>query len=316
MILQRLAKPQNLQVTNDALVMKNAQIKGHFRAMVLEQGIQFLCGVYHLKDQLQYRKIPIPSEFFVLRIHEVRHKQNSNKVINAKTTSRGKEINFGVLLMSSSDEFLFTAEENSTIKTLEILLPRKYFIKQIKLDCFHDSLVKYLAVKTKDSLAVESSPIFKSLFHKVIIESNKQFSNTDKLEKLISLLLAEFFSAITTDVYRFMEAEKVKISKDEINRLINIRKHLDKDTPPPSLDSLTKIALMSSTSLKTKFKKMYGTTVFEYFQRRRMQKARILLLTHKYSVKQVGTQLGYTNLSNFSIAFKKEFNQLPRELIK
>ena len=61
---------------------------------------------------------------------------------------------------------------------------------------------------------------------------------------------------------------------------------------------------------------MYGTAVFEYFQRMRMQKARILLLTHKYSVKQIGRQLGYANLSNFTIAFKKEFDQLPSQLKK
>jgi AraC-like DNA-binding protein len=42
-----------------------------------------------------------------------------------------------------------------------------------------------------------------------------------------------------------------------------------------------------------------------------MQKARSLLLTGQYTVKEVGLQLGYTNLSNFSLAFKKEFGILP-----
>ena len=132
----------------------------------------------------------------------------------------------------------------------------------------------------------------------------------------MSSLLTIFFSDVSSNLHDFLESEKVKISKDEINRLMTVRKYLDIDLPPPTFTSLTKIALMSSTSLKTKFKKMYGTTVFEYFQSVRMQRARILLLTHKYSVKQIGRQLGYSNLSNFTIAFKKEFNQLPRELIK
>jgi AraC-like DNA-binding protein len=61
---------------------------------------------------------------------------------------------------------------------------------------------------------------------------------------------------------------------------------------------------------------MYGTTVFEYYQRIRMQRARILLLSRRYSIKQIGRQLGYSNLSNFAIAFRKEFDQLPHELIK
>ena len=127
------------------------------------------------------------------------------------------------------------------------------------------------------------------------------------LEEKVNKLLAIYFSDIASHLYDFLEYEKIKISKDEINRLMAVKSHLENNisSPPPEFSSLTKIALMSSTSLKTKFRKMFGFTVFEYFQRLRMQKARILLLTHKYSVKQIGRQLGYTNLNNFTIAFKK-----------
>ena len=44
------------------------------------------------------------------------------------------------------------------------------------------------------------------------------------------------------------------------------------------------------------------------------QLAKVLLLSHKYSIKEIGLQLGYANFSNFSIAFKKEFNLLPSKL--
>ncbi len=44
-----------------------------------------------------------------------------------------------------------------------------------------------------------------------------------------------------------------------------------------------------------------------------MNRAKVLMLTHKYSIKEIGSQLGYSNLSNFSIAFKKEFKQLPSD---
>ena len=173
-----------------------------------------------------------------------------------------------------------------------------------------------MAIKTRKTQIDCNNLLFRSLFLKIINEANKEVSDFDYLEKKVSSLLTIFFSDVSSNLHDFLESEKVKISKDEINRLMTVRKYLDIDLPPPTFTSLTKIALMSSTSLKTKFKKMYGTTVFEYFQSMRMQRARILLLTHKYSVKQIGRQLGYSNLSNFTIAFKKEFNQLPHELIK
>ncbi len=41
-----------------------------------------------------------------------------------------------------------------------------------------------------------------------------------------------------------------------------------------------------------------------------------MLQTGKYSVKQVGLNIGFSNLSNFAKAFKKEFGILPKEILK
>jgi YesN/AraC family two-component response regulator len=46
-----------------------------------------------------------------------------------------------------------------------------------------------------------------------------------------------------------------------------------------------------------------------------MQKAKAMLLSKKYSVNQVGSEVGYSNLVNFNKAFEKTFQQLPNELI-
>lgn len=88
-----------------------------------------------------------------------------------------------------------------------------------------------------------------------------------------------------------------------------VRKYLDRDMgfSLPNFSLPTKIALMSGTSPKTKFKKMYGTTLFEYFQRMLTQRARTLLLTHKFSVKQLGNQAGYSNLAMLPLLLKRNF---------
>lgn len=57
---------------------------------------------------------------------------------------------------------------------------------------------------------------------------------------------------------------------------------------------------------------MYGVTMYQYFQHMRMEKARILLLSFKYSINEVGRQLGYSNLSHFATAFKKELGNFPK----
>ncbi len=79
----------------------------------------------------------------------------------------------------------------------------------------------------------------------------------------------------------------------------------------PSIVSLAKTALMSESKLKKLFKKAFGLAPYEYYQKNRMHRAKEMLRTRKHSVTQVGGMLGYQNMSNFSAAFKKEFNCLP-----
>ena len=84
----------------------------------------------------------------------------------------------------------------------------------------------------------------------------------------------------------------------------------------PSIEVLSKTAMMSSTKLKTRFKQIYGMKLYEFYNHHRLLYAKEMLRTGNYSVKQVGVNIGFSNLSNFAKAFKKEFGVLPREIIK
>ena len=85
--------------------------------------------------------------------------------------------------------------------------------------------------------------------------------------------------------------------------------------PAPTISQLAKMVSISESKLKKDFKLIYGLPVYEYFQKIRMQTAKDKLLTGGHSVKEVAMELGYSNLSNFTIAFKKEFGLLPSKLL-
>jgi AraC-like DNA-binding protein len=78
----------------------------------------------------------------------------------------------------------------------------------------------------------------------------------------------------------------------------------------PGIEKLSRISAMSPTSLKTKFKKFYGETLFGYYQQNKMEHAR-KLLDSKVPVKVVATEIGYSNPSHFTLAFKKEYGFSP-----
>jgi len=61
---------------------------------------------------------------------------------------------------------------------------------------------------------------------------------------------------------------------------------------------------------------VYGTSIYNYYQQQRMQKAHELLSTGSFTVKEVSEKLGYTNLSNFVLAFTKQFDIAPKSLLE
>ena len=74
--------------------------------------------------------------------------------------------------------------------------------------------------------------------------------------------------------------------------------------------------MMSSTKLKTRFKQIYGMKLYEFYNRRRLEQAKEMLKSGNFSVREAGVNIGFSNLSNFAKAFKKEFGILPRQILK
>jgi AraC-like DNA-binding protein len=313
-----VANPGEIKIKDDTLLLKNDILSGYFKDFNLPNGVQCLCANFSPRKDFYLYKMPVASEFFTLSLHEIFHSDYSLVMADRKYQTEMEPKSNSVLLLSSLNKSVFFVSKNSKIKTVEISIPRDYLLSQIKIDCSYELLKYYIENKARKKQVDFSNFSFNNLFLNITGEVNKKELNLKFLEENVNRLLEIYISDITSHLNDFIENEKVKISIDEISRLMAVKSYLDQNICllPPSFSSLTKIALMSGTSLKTKFRKMYGSTMYEYFQRLRMQRARILLLTHKYSVKQIGRQLGYTNLNNFTIAFKKEFNQLPHLLLK
>jgi AraC-like DNA-binding protein len=134
------------------------------------------------------------------------------------------------------------------------------------------------------------------------------------LQNRIMLLLEKF---LRNAYNRMLHPELIPgVSERDLKRMIQIEAILANTVgeAPPPIPELARIATMSETKLKSLFKKIYGYSLYEYYQKNRMLKAKQLIAAKKYSVKEVGSRLGFKNLSNFTIAYKKQFNKLPSEL--
>ena len=84
---------------------------------------------------------------------------------------------------------------------------------------------------------------------------------------------------------------------------------------PITIKQLSRKVAMNECYLKKGFKEMFGTTIFDFYQNQRMEHAKYLLYEKGLSVTEVSDILGYSSISHFSTAFKKQTGLKPCELL-
>lgn len=77
---------------------------------------------------------------------------------------------------------------------------------------------------------------------------------------------------------------------------------------------LSKIAGMSLSKFKRLFRQIFSTTPYQYHLANKMEKSMKTLKEDSYSISEIGFLMGYSNLSQFSKAFKNHFGVLPSEV--
>lgn len=207
---------------------------------------------------------------------------------------------------------------DTRLKMIGLLLPRHFMNRYLKSALLSD-LNRYAdnpTARPSDLIPFEyrqpiedifranpSSPLFHLLLHNRLL-----------------LLAEKFLHSFITKIPQPEPVVKTwaKGKEKDIEGLNSVMRTLS-DTQLnrfPTIDALSRMAMMSSTKLKTRFKQTYGMKLYEFYNHHRLQAAKEMLKTGNYSVKQVGVNIGFSNLSNFAKAFKKEFGTLPKEIIK
>ncbi|MGD2183268.1 helix-turn-helix domain-containing protein [Lusitaniella coriacea] len=82
---------------------------------------------------------------------------------------------------------------------------------------------------------------------------------------------------------------------------------------PPSLFELTQQVGLSERKLQQGFRVCFGTTVFKYLHRYRLEQSQQLLSEGRMSVAEVANTVGYSHLSHFAGAFRRQFGVNPSE---
>lgn len=79
-----------------------------------------------------------------------------------------------------------------------------------------------------------------------------------------------------------------------------------------SVEELAKQFHINTTTLKTQFKAVYGTSLAAHIKTHRMERAAVLLATSQKTVGEIAGAVGYTNASKFSDAFRALYKLSPK----
>jgi AraC-like DNA-binding protein len=300
---------------NEKLIFPDALGKGYMRAVKLPNGLEALIGDFTLKQDLLIERTRMNKEFYVFICDRATGiKRFSVDIDKDKLEKRDTEFSAMYLLSFLSDLSQF-ATAGTHLSTVRVIISRDWMARYLKMEELEDVLQRYLALKAKSIHVRDFDFDSQALMDEILHPDEDTPVENAFIQNRVMMLLENFF----TWLYQQMSVMEmnIKMTRDEIDQITEVEQILLSNlSQAPTINQLAKQAAMSPSKLKKQFKDVFGFPIYEYFQKNRMQKAREMLLEGNRSVKAVGMELGFSNLSNFSLAFKKEFNELPSDLLK
>ncbi len=161
----------------------------------------------------------------------------------------------------------------------------------------------YFLTGEPQRLSLSMHTIINRIIHSPYTESVRPFFE-ENLNKLIDLVLYSITPCVRENTinYSVDDMELVYRAKEFIDA------HLDHHF---SIMEIAKKVGLNERKLKNGFKEVYKAGLYGYLKRQRLERAKTMLANTKKAVKEIARKSGYRNTSNFSAAFKKEFNLPP-----
>jgi AraC-like DNA-binding protein len=312
--LHQLAALFGTTVIAGKLTVPAAYGSGFFRLIELDGGPEALLYDFTLNDTLVLRREQNNTEYYTLVFDNLNREQGFRVVIGSESSSDAEVDRSAVFYLTS---FLYHIEsvlyKGVNIKGIRILLAASWMQHYLQLSEKEAVLEKYIELK---AAGIWYKPVNEE--PRTLLSELLNSENTPLLfcRNRVFRIIELFFEWLYNELK--VTSGKSGISRRDIEMAQKIEALLTTDVTilPPTLKELAREAAISESKLKKIFKTVYGLPPYEYYQQQRMQKARLMLLSGEYSVKDVGYTLGYVNLSNFTLAFKKVFGKLPSEVLR
>jgi len=314
-LMNDLAQRLNAPVNNNRLVFPEQIATGSLTFVKLPNGIHVnIINCRMNQDWLLSRK-KIREEYYILRFHELTIPDTLEIRIGKERLRESNTTRPIAYLTNTLSDWSYLGAKGTIYKGIDVLFDAVWLGGYLGVKNIDDVLSTYLSLQVEN---VHTEPLdseYRRLMQEIVEVDDNSPMRLAIIQNRIMLLIERFFM-------RIYERKRnsffdVPLSKADIDRMMQVEASLTRNIfePAPTINQLSRMVSISESKLKKDFKLIYGVPVYEYFQKIRMQAAKDKLLSGDHSVKEVAMELGYSNLSNFTIAFKKEFGLLPSKLL-
>jgi AraC-like DNA-binding protein len=314
---QQLAQKLGVEMENDTLVYPADIAQGGSRFFKINEFISFQLVHFKALQRMVFDRLPNSSNHITISIQDFTfaqcpvHKFNCNEIL-IDNSSLGS-----VQCKSTKINEIVVVEPGTEVKVIFVLL-KENWIENVLRDTaakekFYAYLVNRHANIRKEFLTPDQLKLVHEIFNLTKDSPLQKMYYESRVMNLLEGFLTDVLTKEENDTpFLFGNTEDIKnIQVAEVYISANI------DKPFAGVDVISKMACMSRTKFINLFQKVYGMSSFDYYQKKRLNLAfdAIKKKRHNISIADIAENIGYSSVSHFTAAFKKEFGILPKEFV-
>ncbi|RLJ75065.1 helix-turn-helix transcriptional regulator [Pedobacter alluvionis] len=196
-----------------------------------------------------------------------------------------------------------------------IVLSKDYYLRLVDLySPLHEQFVQEIEKGISTSFAEHD--LFMTPEMRRSIEAIVTCRQDGELKRLFTdARITELIMYQLEQFSQHIQGGKEALLDRDIPKLEEAREILERDyIDPPTHKQLSKMILLNEFKLRTGFKKYFGSTIYDFVTRLRMEEAKRLILEEGKNMYEVGVNIGFKHQASFTNAFKKYYGILPSDV--
>lgn len=311
----KLSEKLGVPLINNEIKYPEAIAEGYSKFCKINEFMSFQIIHYTARQKMTFRRFPTSNNHIAITFQDFTfakcslHDYDCNEIVlNNKSLG-------SVQCKSTRLQETVVIEPGLEVKAVFVLMKENWVDNVLHDSVSKDKFIRYLVNQNanlrKEFLSPEQNKFFNEIFNGTTLTLLENLYYDGRVLSLLESFLKDILTKEDTDNH-FLIA-----SHDDIHMLQQAEKFINDNLmdPFPGVEQLSRISCMCRTKFINLFQKVYNVSSFEYYQKKRLTIAYDFMKTGKHSVSDTAHIIGYSGITNFTAAFKKEFGLLPSELL-